>query len=88
LMQVAEIMKNNPNFNLTIEGHTDNTGKESFNISLSQKRANAVKAFLARQGIAAERLNAKGFGSSQPVDEKNTEEARAKNRRVELKLDQ
>ena len=88
LMQVVEIMKNNPNFNLTIEGHTDNTGKESFNISLSQKRANSVKAFLVRQGIAAERLNAKGFGSSQPIDENNTEEARAKNRRVELKLDQ
>ena len=88
LMQVVEILKANPNFKLTIEGHTDNTGNAKWNLSLSQKRANAVKAFMVSKGIATERLTAKGFGSSQPIDPNNTEEARSKNRRVELKLDQ
>ena len=69
---------------LRIEGHTDNTGDDASNKTLSQSRAEAVRDYLVEQGIDASRLEAVGLGEEQPVADNNTEEGRAQNRRVEL----
>ena len=71
---------------LTIEGHTDTTGEPAANQPLSEERALAVKKYLESKGVEPERLESRGFGSSQPVDTNDTEEGRAKNRRVEFKV--
>ena len=71
---------------LTIEGHTDSTGEPAANRPLSEERALAVKKYLENKGVDAARLESRGFGSSQPVDSNDTEEGRAKNRRVEFKV--
>jgi outer membrane protein OmpA-like peptidoglycan-associated protein len=84
LMEMVKLLKNNPNLKLEIQGHTDNTGTAEKNLELSIQRAETVKDFLIRQGIDEIRLTANGFGSSQPVDTNDSEEGRAKNRRVEL----
>ncbi|MCC5918739.1 MAG: OmpA family protein [Cryomorphaceae bacterium] len=71
---------------LDIEGHTDNTGNFDFNLSLSQKRADAVKAYLVSKGVSAERLQSEGFGPKKPKADNSTREGRIQNRRVELIL--
>jgi OmpA-OmpF porin, OOP family len=71
---------------LTIEGHTDTTGEPAANQPLSEERALAVKKYLESKGVDPSRLESRGFGSSQPVDTNETEEGRAKNRRVEFKV--
>jgi OmpA-OmpF porin, OOP family len=79
-------LKENSEVTIEIVGHTDNTGPESFNKSLSKNRANAVKAYLVKKGISSKRMTVSGFSSTQPTGDNNTEEGRAKNRRVELKI--
>lgn len=86
LDNVVSVMNENPAYLLEINGHTDNTGDKSFNTDLSQRRANAVKAYLISKGIKADRLTAKGFGDSQPAADNKTSAGRAKNRRVEFKI--
>ncbi len=73
-----------PELNLRIEGHTDSTGGADYNMSLSQKRADSVKTFLAESGIAVERQTAVGYGMDRPIADNTSKEGRAKNRRVEL----
>ena len=85
LDQVALLLKNDPKLNLEISGHTDNTGSADHNMKLSQGRANAVvQALVKSYGIAAARLHAKGYGATRPVATNDTDDGRAKNRRVEL----
>lgn len=72
------------NVNIEVAGHTDSRGSDEYNMKLSQRRANAVRNYLASKGIAADRLFAKGYGESQPVADNATDEGRFKNRRVEL----
>ena len=67
-----------------IDGHTDSTGSEAYNLLLSQRRADAVQAYLAQHGIAAARLSTSGQGEGHPVDSNDTEAGRFQNRRVEL----
>jgi len=86
LDDVAAIMKENPQAQLTIDGHTDNVGSDAVNEKLSQNRANAVKAYLMKKGVAENRLNATGYGESKPVADNNTAAGRQKNRRVEMHL--
>ena len=69
---------------LEIQGHTDNVGGADYNNTLSENRANAVKKYLVDKGVKAERVTAKGFGLSKPIDTNDTPEGRAKNRRVEF----
>jgi len=71
---------------LGVYGHTDNNGSDGINVPLSEKRANAVKAYLLKKGLKEVRLEAKGLGSSQPIADNNTEAGRSKNRRVEIVL--
>jgi OmpA-OmpF porin, OOP family len=65
-------------------GHTDNTGTDAVNEKLSQKRADAVAQYFAKQGISADRISAKGFGSTQPIADNKTSAGRAQNRRTEF----
>jgi outer membrane protein OmpA-like peptidoglycan-associated protein len=84
LDDVLGVLKGEPGWKVTIEGHTDASGGDAHNLELSQKRAESVKAYLAAGGIDAGRLRTKGFGESQPVADNATELGRAQNRRVEL----
>jgi outer membrane protein OmpA-like peptidoglycan-associated protein len=84
LDQVVTIMKENPSYNLTINGHTDNSGKADKNQKLSEDRAAAVKQYLIDHGVEASRLTSAGYGQDKPVDTNKTAAGRAKNRRVEF----
>jgi outer membrane protein OmpA-like peptidoglycan-associated protein len=70
--------------NLRIEGHTDSTGSSEFNLQLSRQRAEAVRDFIAEQGIGVARMVAEGYGPTRPVADNATGEGRARNRRVEI----
>jgi outer membrane protein OmpA-like peptidoglycan-associated protein len=84
LEEVLNLLKSEPGWKLTIEGHTDSSGSADFNQKLSLQRAEAVKAFLVVAGIETGSLQSKGFGSSKPVADNASELGRAQNRRVEL----
>ncbi len=84
LKEFATKMADMPETDITIWGHTDNIGTAEANQSVSQKRANAVKDFLAANGIAAERMLSEGKSFDMPVADNATEEGRAQNRRVEV----
>ena len=82
--KLAEFLKKNPTRNLLIEGHTDNTGPEDFNLKLSQQRADAVKDVLVSRGVGADRITTKGYGPKYPVVANDTAAGRQQNRRVEV----
>ncbi len=85
LREIADTLKNNPAWKLTIEGHTDNIGGDAYNNSLSTRRAEAVKQSLLKEfQIPADRLSSAGYGASRPKAPNDTPEGRALNRRVEL----
>ncbi len=87
LEQVASVLRANPQLELVrVEGHTDDQGKDAMNLDLSQRRANNVRAFLINKGIAAERLEAVGYGETRPVDTNQTASGRENNRRVEFNI--
>jgi len=82
--KLAEFLKKNPKRNVLIEGHTDNTGDEDFNMRLSQQRADAVRDLLVARGIATERVTTKGYGPKYPLVVNDTPSGRQQNRRVEV----
>lgn len=85
LAEIAKLLKKEPGLKLNVVGHTDNTGTMDANMKLSQARAEAVvQALVAKYGIAASRLKGYGVGPLAPVSSNQTEEGKAKNRRVEL----
>jgi outer membrane protein OmpA-like peptidoglycan-associated protein len=84
LNMIVKVMKDNPDLKFEIDGHTDNTGQSTHNLTLSQQRADAVKSQLVKMGISDSRLTTRGFGDSRPVDANNTPEGKANNRRVEF----
>ena len=67
-------------------GHTDSKGTEAYNNTLSKARAESVKTYLVGQGVAAEKIETLGRGESQPIADNDTEEGRAKNRRVDVEV--
>ncbi len=84
LAKLSGILINYPSLRLTIEGHTDNTGKAEANQTLSELRANGVRNYLVSQGLAAGSVSTQGLGMSNPVADNSTAEGRQKNRRVEI----
>jgi len=85
IQNAVEVMKLNPGLTVEIQGHTDNYGKDAYNQKLSERRANAVKNELIKQGVNGKRLTTVGFGESQPVESNDTDDGRAYNRRVVYK---
>ncbi|RZK77490.1 MAG: hypothetical protein EOO92_12805 [Pedobacter sp.] len=86
LLQLAELLKNNPKIAIEIQGHTDNSGNENTNELLSLNRAKAVYNYLIGNKVDAERLTFKGFGKQKPIAENSTEEGRQKNRRTSFQI--
>ena len=88
IKKVADFMQTYPETTAVIEGHTDNVGKEESNLRLSTKRAESVRTYLTEKfGIAANRLSARGYGSSRPVADNATPEGRQRNRRIEAVIE-
>jgi OmpA-OmpF porin, OOP family len=73
---------------LGVYGHTDNSGSDATNIPLSEQRARAVSNYLLKKGLKENRVEVKGYGSTKPLTDNSTAEAKAKNRRVEIVLGQ
>ncbi|WP_353189706.1 OmpA family protein [Pandoraea pnomenusa] len=86
LNDLATSLNQNPGITAVIAGHTDSTGNDAINNPLSQNRANAVIQYLTGRGVAANRLQGVGYGSTRPIADNNTAAGRAQNRRVEITL--
>lgn len=85
LKNIGNLLNDNPELRLSIEGHTDSDGADDYNMTLSQQRAESVRTYLIGEyGIAADRLEAKGWGETKPIDVNSSPEGKANNRRVEL----
>jgi outer membrane protein OmpA-like peptidoglycan-associated protein len=84
LNKLVAILNKYPNTNIEIQGHTDSRGTDEYNMALSLRRANAVRDYLASQGIAGTRMTTRGFGESAPAYSNDTPEGMAQNRRVEF----
>ena len=84
--QIATVMKNNPESDILVKGHTDSSGAEKYNQDLSERRANAVRNYLIAKGVAPARITALGFGMTMPIAPNDTSEGREKNRRVEIEI--
>ncbi len=84
LDEVAEALRANPDVRVEISGHTDNVGSDEGNLTLSQARAESVRRYFIEKGVAADRMEAKGYGETKPVATNDTAEGRAENRRVEM----
>ena len=86
LDNIAASMQQYPNSLIDVYGHTDSTGSDSFNMALSQRRAQAVADYLGSRGVSAARIRSQGFGETQPIADNGSDLGRAKNRRVEIKI--
>jgi outer membrane protein OmpA-like peptidoglycan-associated protein len=86
LDRIAEFMIQSQEAHLSINGYTDSSGSRSYNVSVSQFRANSVKSYLAGKGVALSNIKAVGFGPENPTDTNKTEAGRRRNRRVEIEL--
>jgi outer membrane protein OmpA-like peptidoglycan-associated protein/Tol biopolymer transport system component len=86
LTRVIELMKENPSLKVEVDAHTDDVGSDRYNLILSDKRASSVMNYLVSNNISTDRFLAKGFGEKQPKVPNDTEENRAENRRVELRV--
>ena len=86
LDDVLRVMNERPSLVIRVEGHTDADGSDSLNLELSQKRADAVRAYLTKKGIAGKRISSLGLGETRPIDTNRTEAGRMNNRRVEIHI--
>jgi outer membrane protein OmpA-like peptidoglycan-associated protein len=86
LTRLAGILSRNPGSSVLIVGHTDNTGGDAYNMTLSQQRAQSAAGYLQTAGVAAGRIRTEGRGEAEPIDTNATEEGRARNRRVEVAI--
>lgn len=86
LKRLAELLRKYPHLDIEVYGHTDSTGRASYNITLSELRAKSVADYLVSEGIASHRMSYMGYGSTKPVAPNTTVSGRAKNRRVEIKI--
>jgi len=86
LEKLADIFKEYPDSNILVEGHTDSSGAEDYNMNLSKQRAESVVTYLQTKGIAANRFTTKWYGETQPIGDNTTTAGKTKNRRVELAI--
>ncbi|MDN5211648.1 OmpA family protein [Fulvivirgaceae bacterium BMA12] len=86
LSELATTLKKYEDTNILIEGHTDSTGADEYNQTLSEKRATAVSGYLMSLGVAGQRLSTVGYGEGQPIADNETVEGRQENRRVEVAI--
>ncbi len=86
LSKLAVILNKYPDTNVLIEGHTDSSGPDDYNLLLSQNRAQSVSAFLALQNVLSARFTTRGYGESQPVADNATAEGKQMNRRVDVAI--
>lgn len=86
LAAAADVLVKYPDTYVTVEGHTDSTGKPEYNQRLSERRAERVRDVLVRDGVPPERLSVKGYGMSDPIADNGTPEGRSANRRVQLEI--
>ncbi|MCP2038054.1 OmpA family protein [Chryseobacterium sp. HSC-36S06] len=86
LDKLAQVLKNNLDTNINIYGHTDSKGTDAYNLSLSERRAAAVKSYLISQGVSSSRMLTMGVGEKEPVASNDTDAGRAENRRVEFAI--
>jgi OOP family OmpA-OmpF porin len=86
LDEVGQMMIENTKIVIQLEGHTDNQGSSKANLALSEDRVNSVKRYLVAKGVDKDRIKTKAFGGSQPISNEMTPEARAMNRRVEMRI--
>jgi len=84
--RIAQILVRYPDTTIVVEGHTDSTGSDTYNMQLSDRRANSVKRLLVQRGVADYRITTIGYGESRPVATNNTPEGRQMNRRVEIRV--
>lgn len=84
IKNLATTMKNNPETNIMVIGHTDADGSDAYNYSLSERRASSVKSYAAAQGVAGSRLTTVGKGETEPIADNSTASGKAQNRRVEI----
>lgn len=88
LERIVEFMRENNDVRVQFDGHTDDQGEEDYNLGLSKRRSSSVVKYLVNAGIDTSRMESNGLGESQPLVKETTEEARAKNRRVEMTIKQ
>jgi outer membrane protein OmpA-like peptidoglycan-associated protein len=86
LSQLSKTLTKYDDTNILIEGHTDNTGEEGYNIDLSEKRAESVADFIKDQGVQTKRITTEGYGEEQPIETNETVDGRQQNRRVEVAI--
>lgn len=86
LDEAANVIQENPDVRIEVAGHTDSVGSETYNQSLSERRARAVRLYLVSHGVDSDRLVVRGYGESQPVADNGNPDGRAENRRVELNV--
>ena len=86
LNAIAQVMNKYEKTYLSVEGHTDSTGRDSYNMTLSQQRAQSVKDYLVNQQILSARISTRGYGETRPVASNDTANGRALNRRVEIQI--
>lgn len=86
LNRVVKLMQEKPTMTIKVEGHTDSTGPENYNLKLSERRAQAVADYLAGKGIGKDRVEVEYFGETKPVESNESKEGRSKNRRVEFEI--
>lgn len=84
LDSLSKFLLTHPTLEVSVSGHTDNTGNERHNVTLSARRAEVVAQYMINKGVSDEKVFFEGFGSSKPVSENKTEQGRGKNRRVEI----
>lgn len=86
LQDIKILLEQHPKLKIELSGHTDSQGNNAYNMLLSEKRANAVFAWLVEQGISSDRLSVKGYGTTRPIATNETAQGRKQNRRTELKV--
>jgi len=84
LEKAVDLLKTNPSMTIEVGGHTDNVGDDAYNMKLSHDRSKSVREYLVKAGIAGERIQAKGYGESNPIATNDTEDGRKANRRTEF----